>query len=69
MKTPRLLLALALVAGTTTALAAPEQVTGSPDPASMAFRNDVLHAGVDFIVQNEAEKRRLEAQGFPQYND
>jgi hypothetical protein len=31
------------------------------------MRNDVQHAGADFVVQNEAEKHRLEAQGFPQY--
>jgi hypothetical protein len=26
-------------------------------------------SGASIVVHNEAEKHRLEAQGFPQYND
>jgi hypothetical protein len=65
MNATKLLLLLALSAGTAIALSAPARAADSSDHAWM--RNDVQHAGADFVVQNEAEKHRLEAQGFPQY--
>ena len=69
MKVSRLLLTLALAAGTTTALAASGDSTGAADSTWMSIRNDALRNGVDYVMQNEAEMRRLEAQGFPQYTD
>lgn len=69
MKASRILLALALAAGTTTALAAPGDPAGTTESSWMSIRNDTVRNGVEFVLQNEAEKRRLEGQGFPQYAD
>jgi hypothetical protein len=67
MKAPRILFAIALASGTTVALAATEPPAGA-DPAWMTAVSEAPHAGgVDYAVQNEAEKHRLESQGFPQY--
>lgn len=69
MTAARILFAIALATGTTAALAAPEHAASGADPAWMTARTEAPHAyaGVDYTVQNEAEKHRLESQGFPQY--
>ena len=69
MDASKLFLLLALSAGTAVALSAPVRAADSPDPAWMNTRYDTLHAGANFAAQNEAEKHRLEMQGFPQYTD
>lgn len=66
MKATRFILVLALGAGTTAGFAA-AAAAGPSDPASALTYTS--HAGPDIVVQNEAEKHRLESQGFPQYND
>jgi hypothetical protein len=69
MNASRFLLALSLAAGTTVALAASGDPTPATDPAWMSARSGALRNGVDYVAQNQAEMRRLEAQGFPQYAD
>jgi hypothetical protein len=69
MKASRILLALALAAGTGTALAAPGDPAGNTGSAWMSIRNDAVPNGVEFVLQNETAKRQLEALGFPQYAD
>jgi len=63
MNPSQLILFLALAAGTAVAIAAP--ATAMPDTMS-AYG---IYSGASIVAQNEAEKHRLEAQGFPQYND
>jgi hypothetical protein len=58
--------AFALAAATTAAIAAPAAAKSS-DPTP--DRTYAASAGDNYVVQNEAEKRRLEAQGFPQYSN
>lgn len=69
MDASKLFLLLALSAGTAIALSAPVHAADSSDPTWMRMRGDTPHAGADLARQNEAEKQRLEAQGFPQYTD
>lgn len=63
MEPTRLILLLALAAGTTVATAAPS--AKSPDSVSGLAAD----SGASIVVQNEVAKHRLEAQGFPQYDD
>lgn len=63
MKPSQLILFLALAAGTAVAIAAPS--TASPETMSVF----ATASGTSIVVQNEAEKHRLEAQGFPQYDN
>jgi hypothetical protein len=67
MKVTRFISVLALAAGTTVAFAAPAAAATPSDP--MSARTELTYAGVDIVVFNETEKRRLEKQGFPQYAD
>lgn len=67
MKAARFLLLVAVAAGTTVAFAAPAAAAGAPD--ALSARTERAYSGVAFVVQNETEKSRLEAQGFPQYTD
>jgi hypothetical protein len=69
MKASRILLALALAAGTATALAAPGDPAGNTQSTWMSIRGDAVRNGVEYVLQNEAEKLRLDMQGFPQYTD
>jgi hypothetical protein len=64
MKATRLILALALAAAATVPFVARAAADGSSEAAALP-RN----AGASIVVQNEQQKQRLEAQGFPQYND
>jgi hypothetical protein len=67
MKATRFILVLALAAGTTAGFAASAAAAGPSDPTSASTY--ATHGGAYVVVQNQAEKHRLESQGFPQYND
>ena len=67
MKATRFILAFALAVGTTAAYAAPAAAADPSGPTSA--RTERTYAGANITVYNEAEKHRLESQGFPQYTD
>ncbi len=64
MKTAKLIWVLALAAGTTAAFAVPAAAAEPSGPTSAS-----MYSGASIAMQNEAEKHRLESQGFPQYTD
>lgn len=68
MKAARLFLAIALAAGSTAALAAGGSADSPTWSTPAATQGDMPRTGRSFAVQNERQKQRLEAQGFPQYD-
>jgi len=68
MKPTLLILAFALAAAASGAFAAP--MASDSDNGSMAARaqNDTSN-GLSWVLQSEAEKAKLEREGFPQYSN
>jgi hypothetical protein len=71
MKASRLLLAsaFAFAASTTAAVAAADPQDEDTNSFSEVIAGDVVAAASEFVLWDEAEKQRLEKQGFPQYDN
>lgn len=69
MKVSKLFLAFVFATASTAAFAAGWPADDPSGTTSAAAQADTPRTGRDIALQNEAQKRRLEAQGFPQYDD